>query len=299
MVMLRDTNPDLYSKNIEKIFFRALGKKEEIYSKIFNIVNIEDKYIVMSGVTGLGILSKKDEGAEYTADELLQLYDKTFTPDTYGGVVRASKEAIEDDRSGKLDQIPQIFGDAMRVTIETSAAQIFDRSQTDTGADGVVLASTAHPLNPNTGSTYSNRPTNNVDLTITSLEDAVSAMIATPNERNITVGYMPRYLLVAPANKINAEKLLGSQQVPGGGDNDKNIISTYGIQIIVNPYLTDTDAWHLISEKDEHQLIFVWRKRPGFSTATDDLTDDGLYKGNARWIPGWLDGRGYYGTLGA
>lgn len=299
MTMLRSSNPDLYDKNISKIFYQKLAGKPQIYSRCINVLTTGEKQEVMSGVSGLGLLSKKNEGAEYNADELLQLYDKTFTPDTYAGTVRASDEAVEDDRTGRLETIPSIFADSMYATQEYSFAQLLDRSQTDTGPDATYLGSTSHPLNPNSATTWANRPTSNVDLSQTVLEDAISSMMARPNARNIVDPIMPKYLIVAPANMINAKKILSSAKVTGSADNDPNVIQDFNIELIVNPFITDTGSWHLLAAKDKNQFVFLVRRKPRSRVDTDTLTDDVLYKANARWTVGYVDARGYHGSLGA
>jgi len=299
MVMLRDSNADFVDKSIDKYFVKGMTSKPELYSQTLNVLTSKDKQEKMTGVSGLGILSIKTESNEYTADEILQLYDKTFTHDTYGGLVEASLEAVEDDRSGVISKkIQKCFADSMRSTIENSWASMLDNSQTTTGADSKVLCATDHPVNPNTTATYANRPTTNADLTISTLEAGVTAALETVNARNITDGWMPTQLIVAPANKLNGEKILQSKQVPDTANNDKNVISTYGIRLIVNPYLSDTDSWYLVGMKDDHQLIWIWRKRPSYSEDTDTRNDDALFKARARWSVGWVDARGIYGTVG-
>jgi len=56
---------------------------------------------------------------------------------------------------------------------------------------------------------------------------------------------------------------------------------------IPNPFLTDTDSWYLISEKEYNQLVFYWREKPYSKMDTDVLTDDALFKIRARWSKGW------------
>lgn len=299
--MLRAGIPDVTNRDIQQIFYRALGRKKPIFNMIVNILNSKDKYEHMSQVTGLGFLGKKDEGVVYTADEILQMYNKQFTHDTWGGLVRASRELIEDDRSGKLNIIPAMFGDSMRATIEQEVANIIDRSQNGDylGADGVVLASTAHPYNPDTSSVFANRPTNNVDFSLTALEDMCARMWALKNARLIPDPREVKYIVAHPNNKIAIEKALGSQKVVDSGDNDKNVVSTYGIDYIANPFLTDTDLFAGLTSKEDHQLLFIWRIKPSTEKDTDILTKDGIYTARARWSSGWLDPRGVDISLGA
>lgn len=298
MVQLRSTNPDMYDVRMEKIFYTSLARKIDYKASIFKEMSIENKDIRMSGVSGLGILSTKIEASEYSADEILQLYDKLFTPLTYGGLVRASLEAVEDDRTGKMNIIPAMFGDSQYATIQTTSAAILDNSQSTTGADSVVLCATNHPINPNSAGTFSNRPTANADLTLTVLEDAITALSETVNARNITDGLIATKLIVAPANRINAKKLLAPGLTPGDGDTTKNVVGDEGLRLIVNPYITDTDSWYLQTNEDQHEMIFIWRRKPSFKYDTDVVTDDALYKSRSRFIPGWVGARGIFGSLG-
>jgi len=124
-------------------------------------------------------------------------------------------------------------------------------------------------------------------------------MMNTVDARGLPDPLVPKYLLIPPALLVTARKLLESEKVAGSANNDKNIVRDYSIKIIVNPYLTDSTAWFLLTEKDYHQLLFFWRIRPEDGAFNDEHTTDAIYYVRARFSYGWVDARGVYGSYGS
>jgi len=112
MAVLRANIADLISKEFTKIFLPAFTKEPPIYNQIYREMNSNAKYEKFSGISGVGLIPEKTEGAPMASDEPIQLYDKTFTHKTYAMEVRITREAYEDDLSGALKQIPKMMGDA-------------------------------------------------------------------------------------------------------------------------------------------------------------------------------------------
>ena len=71
-----------------------------------------------------------------------------------------------------------------------------------------------------------------------------------------------------------SKELLNSGYDPESGNNAINAIKERNLQLVVNPYLTDSDAWGLIA--DPNPIIAFLRRRITF--AKDGDFDSGDYK---------------------
>ncbi|MCD6448890.1 MAG: Mu-like prophage major head subunit gpT family protein [Thermotogaceae bacterium] len=293
----------LISKDYDKIFLDNFQAEETVFDKIFNVVNSQDAYNRFAGFTGIGLIPKKEEGVNANFDEPKQKYSKTFTPVTYSLGVRITKEAFDDDKSGHLRKIPAMLASSARATLETYCAQIFDRSQNSSylGADGKVLCATDHPLYGSSSTTsFSNRPTNNVDLSVSALEAAIAAMRTTPNDQGIPTALRPKYLLVHPSNWATVIQLLKNPEKAGTANRDINAIKEVGLVPIIWDYLTDTDQWYILTEKQYHQLMAIMREKINTkSYEAPDNTDDAIYRVRFRFAVGWVSPLGVYGSIGA
>jgi len=301
-VVNKSSIANLISKDYDKIFLDNFQAKPNTYKRIFNIVNSKDSYNKYSGLTGFGLVPKKNEGTNFSFDEPKQKYSKTFTAVTYSLGVRITKEAYDDDRSGHLRRIPVMLSQSAVATLETHAAQIFDRSQNAsyTGADGKVLCATDHPLYGSSSTTsFSNRPATNVDLSVSAIEQAIAAMRSTPNDQGIPMGLVPKYLLVAPSNWATVVQLLQNPEKSGTANRDTNAVKTIGLVPVIWEYITDTDSWYLLTEKNMHQLMMIIRERVNtFSYPAPDNTLDAIYGVRFREDVGWVSAAGTYGSIG-
>jgi phage major head subunit gpT-like protein len=168
-----------------------------------------------------------------------------------------------------------------------------------TYGDGVSLFSTAHPLV--SGGVNSNRPATAADLNETSLENAVIQIAAWTDERGLLIAAKPKKLIVPPALMFVATRLLETELRVGTTDNDINAIKNNGSipgGYTVNHFLTDTNAWFLMTDVPNGLKHFV---RSPLANSMDGDFDTGnvRYKARERYSFGVSDPLGAYGSPGA
>jgi len=293
----------LISKDYDKVFFDNFMAESPQFKDLVRIIPSKDSYNKFAGFTGVGLVPKKTKGVNAIFATPVQKVAKTFTSDTFSLGVRIEKEAFDDDKSGNLRQIPAMLGDSANATIETGiAAMLLDRMQTAayTGPDGKVLAATDHPLYGSSSSTtYSNRPTANVDLSVSAIEAAIPALRTTKNDQGISTGMKARYLACHPDNWAMIIQLLQNQDKAGTTQRDTNAIKTLGLTPILLEHATDSDAWAIMTDKQKHQIMLVMRE--AISTKTypaPDNTDDAIFRVRFRKTEGWVSPLGFYGSAG-
>jgi hypothetical protein len=189
----------------------------------------------------------------------------------------------------------------MAYTKQVKAAAILNTGFTGgpTYGDGVTLFSTAHPLI--SGGVNSNRPATAADLNETSLENAVIQIAAWTDERGLLIAAKPKKLVVPPALQFVATRLLETELRVGTADNDINAIKNNGSipgGYTVNNFLTDTNAWFLLTDVPNGLKHFV---RSPLANSMDGDFDTGnvRYKARERYSFGVSDPLGAYGSPGA
>ena len=82
--------------------------------------------------------------------------------------------------------------------------------------------------------------------------------------------------------------------------NDLNAIKTMGIipEVVVNHYLTDADAWFILTDVNDG-LKYFERRGDAFEMDNDFDTENAKFKATARYSFGWTDPRAIYGSTGA
>lgn len=295
-MILSNNIADLLDPSFRAIFFKTL-ETEPKYNKIFKVMPSKMKAEKLSGISGFGLPATKEQGKTITYDDPVQKYDKTFTHVTYALGFRVAAEAYDDDLSGALAQMPKELAKSCIAGKETIHAQHFDRSQNAsyTGADGKVLCATDHPLVG--GGSQSNRPTTNADLAVTVLEDALTAMRQTVNDRGIVTPIKPKLLIIPSSLIWVAKQLLKNEDKAGTTNRDINAIKDEGLEYLVWDNLTDTDSWYLLAE--DHGLISFTRKAITMDSDTDFDTKDAKFSTDYRDSSGWIEYVGIYGSIGA
>jgi hypothetical protein len=213
-----------------------------------------------------------------------------------------TEEAMEDNLYDSLSaRYTKALARAMAYTKQVKGASVLNNAFNGavTYGDGVTLCSTSHPLV--SGGTNSNRPTVAADLNETSLEAAVIQIAGWTDERGLLIAAKPRKLVVPPALQFVAERLLKTELRVATADNDINALKSMGSipeGFTVNHYLTDTNAWFLLTDVPNGLKHFV---RTPMQTSMDADFDTGnsRYKARERYSFGVSDPLGIFGSPGA
>jgi hypothetical protein len=189
---------------------------------------------------------------------------------------------------------------SMRVTKETVVANVINRafSNTYVGGDGVELISTAHPT---VNGTQSNELSVAADLSEASLEDMFIQIMNAVDSRGLRIRLMPKKLIVPPNQAFEAERIVKSNLQNDTALNAINAIKSTGMLpggVMVWHYLSDTDAWFITTDAENGLKLFN-RRALSFAKDSDFDTDNFKHKATERYVAGWSDWRGIYGSEGA
>lgn len=297
--MTRAEFNDAMSPTFNEIFNTSLnfGPYADQYMELFNMKSSIYQYESGSYVSGFGPIVEKAEGASSTYDVIIEGLDKRYTHKTYSLAYRISQEMIEDERYGIINELPEALGRSMKHTINVDGANLYNNGFSNSfldGADGLELFSSVHPLLD--GTTQRNELSSTADLTYTSLKQALIDIGNTTDDRGNLLQLMPTKLVVAAEGDWDAQQLLKTSSGFQTGASDFNPAAG-SLQLVVNNFLTDPDAWFIICEG--HRVNWYWRIKPSHGNGNDFDTDDSKFKTRARWSRGWDYPFGVFGVEGA
>lgn len=253
-------------------------------------------------MVGLGGAVEKGEGAGVSYDEGGESYSAFYVSKTFALAFAITQEAIDDNLYGSVgSKYSRSLARSLQYTKEVEGASIFNNATSASypGGDGVALLSTAHPLWG--GGTGSNTLSTAADLSEAALEDACIDLEGFVDDRGIPINTRAKKLLVPRQLGFEAERILMSQLRVDTANNDPNALKNRGSipgGYTCNIYLSDPDAWYLMTDADDG--LKHMRRHPVRRGVEGDFeTGNMRYKAFERYIFGWTDWRGIYGSAGA
>ena len=275
------------------------------YLDIFEKMNSTRAFEEEVGVTGFGLAAIKNEGTGIAYDEQEQGFVSRYTHVTYGLGFIITREMYEDGIAVTVAlRRANSLAFSIRQTKEIVGANILNRAFTaaytmGSNSDGKELCATDHPNKA--GGTWRNELSTAADLSESALEQACIDIAGFTTDKGLTIAIRPKALIIPQALEFDAYRILESIGQSGTANNDINALRSSGKfpqGIMVNHYLTDTDAWFIKTDCPDG-LKYMERRADSFGTENDFDTENAKFKATFRGSFGWSDPRGIFGSPGA
>ena len=287
---------------LNALFGLEYSKYENEHEEIYETESSDRSFEEEVKLSGFNAAPVKDEGSAISYDNAQESFTARYNHETIAMGFAITEEAMEDNLYDSLSaRYTKALARAMAYTKQVKAVNPFNNGFSggsfDSG-DGVDLFSTSHPLV--SGGTNANTPSTQADMNETSLEAAVISIAGWTDERGLLIAGKPRKLIIPPNLMFVAQRVLKSELRVSTADNDINALRSMGVipSWSVNHYLTDTDAWFIITDIPNGFKHFV---RTAMETSMDGDFDTGnvRYKARERYSFGVSDPLGAYGSSGA
>ena len=251
---------------LNALFGMEYAKYGEEHAEIFETESSDRSFEEETKLSGFSAAPVKGEGSAIEYDNAQEAWTARYTHETVAMGFSITEEAI---------------------------------AAGTTYGDGKALCATDHPLV--SGGSNSNTPAVAADLNETSLEASVIQIAGWTDERGLLIASQPRKLIIPPALQFVATRLLETEGRVGTADNDLNALRNNGSipeGYAVNHYLTDTNAWFLMTDVPNGLKHFT-RAPMATSMDADFDTGNSRYKARERYSFGVSDPLGIFGSPGA
>ena len=287
---------------LNALFGLEYARYEAEHSEIYDTESSDRSFEEEVKLSGFDAAPVKDEGSAISYDAAQESFTARYNHETIAMGFAITEEAMEDNLYDSLSaRYTKALARAMAHTKQVKAVVPLNNGFTTaySSGDGVALFSASHPLV--SGGTNSNTQSTAADLNETSLEAAVIQIGKWTDERGLLIAARPQSLVIPPDLQFVATRVMKSELRPGTADNDINAIRSVGVVpggTIVNHYLTDTDAWFLLTDIPNGLKHF---NRVALETSMDGDFDTGnvRYKARERYSFGVSDPLGIWGSPGA
>lgn len=271
------------------------------YTDIFDSYTSEKAWEEDLSLSSFGLAIQKGEGAPVTYDTQMQGFVTRYTHAEYALGFIITKNMVEDDQYGKIGgQRAKALARSMRQTKETIGANVLNRAFNTSfvGGDGKALAVSDHPNVA--GGTWSNVPSTAVDVSEAAFEQAVIDMGKWLDDRGLKIATRPSKIIIPLDLDFEVNKIMKTEYEVGTANNTVNLVrSRFPAGVVVNHWLTDTDAWFIKTDFGGEGLKYFSRRADSFDMDNDFDTSNAKFKAEARYAFGWTDARAVYASQGA
>ena len=252
-------------------------------------------------LSGFAQASVKPEGSGVRYDQAQETFTARYTNETIALAFAITEEAIEDNLYDRLaSRYTKALARSMAQTKQVKAAAPLNNGLPGgsfNSGDGVTLFNTAHTT---IAGSFSNTLATAADLNETSLEQAMIDIAALTDERGLKIAAKATRMVIPSALQFTADRLMNSAGRVGTADNDINALRNMGMipgGYSINHYLTDTDAFYLITDVPNGMKHF---ERAPLTTKMEGDFDTGnvRYKARERYVFGVSDPRGIFASPG-
>jgi len=287
---------------LNALFGMEYARYDDEHTEIYETESSSRSFEEEVKLSGFDAAPVKDEGDAISYDAAQESFTARYNHETIAMGYAITEEAMEDNLYDSLSaRYTKALARAMAHTKQVKAVVPLNNGFTTaySSGDGVALFSASHPLV--SGGTNSNTQSTAADLNETSLEAAVIQIGKWTDERGLMIAARPQTLVIPPDLQFVATRVMQSELRPGTADNDLNAVRSMGVVpggTVVNHYLTDTDAWFLLTDVPNGLKHF---NRVALETSMDGDFDTGnvRYKARERYSFGVSDPLGVWGSPGA
>lgn len=293
-------NPKLLWPGLAALFGTTYADMPMMSAQVFDMRSSDKLYEEIQELAGFGLAAVKSEASGIFYTSSVQGPTTRFTNVVYGLGFQETQESVDDNQyKGKATNKTMALARSMKHTRETVIANVLNRAFSNSylGGDGVRLISTAHTT---VNGTQSNTLTADADLSEAALEDMMINLMNATDSTGLRISLQSRKLVIPPNYAFEATRILKSAGQNDTANNAVNALKQMGYleSIIVWSFLTDPDAWFITTDVQDGLIVF---NRRDVALEKDSDFDTGNYKHKAteRYVPGWGDWRGAFGSAGA
>lgn len=289
MSLTRTDTPILLEDGLKTVFFEALDATIGNYERITTVITSESDQETYAWLGAVPTIR------EFT-DERMPLglleHDYCIRNKTWESSIAIERTSIEDDKYGAIKLRVASLARETKRHMDELVFGLLGGGFSRKCYDGKNFFATDH-VEGESG-TQSNKGT--AALSAPALQAAITAMMKYRDDRGRLLGVTPDLLVVPPDLQWTAMELLESRYWPGEGSVTAKTASNVlrgKLDLMVSPYLTDTNDWFVLSTKGLVKPIILQSRTPAEFAALESGSENGfmrdeyLYGVRARYNAGY------------
>jgi len=283
---------------LNAIYGKNYKEHKTEWTEIFDQFTSKQNWEEELGVVGLGLPVLKGEGDAITYDTERQGFLQRYTHSVWALGFIITRELFEDDLYDVVgEKKARGLAFSMRQAKEILGTNVLNRAFNSTYAfaDGKEILATDHPNV--SGGTYANELAVAADLSELSLEQAMIDIMKFTDDRGLKINVRPLKLIVPVDLWPDAQKLLETQYEVGTANNTISVVYKK-LPMVVNHYLTDSDAWFIKTDVSDG-LKYFNRRSDSFNMDNDFDTENAKFKATFRCSFGITNVKALFGSPGA
>lgn len=301
MAMNRTAFKKQLQEGLNTVFGLEYMRQKEVWRQYLDVETESKKaYIEDVMMSGFSAAPVKPEGAGVHYDTAGEVYVARYLFETIALAFAITEEAEEDGLYGSMGaKLSKALARAMQHTKAVKAANVLNNgfSASYLGGDGVSLFSTAHLVS---GGNASNMLSTAADFSETSLEDLLNQISDATDYKGIPIQIDAVRCVGPTALRFIFQRVLFSELQSDSAENNINAVKSIGLLpggYVTDTRLTDPDAWFIKTDCPDG-LKHVVRKAISGGVEGDFESGNMRYKKRERYVNGWSDWHGAYGTAG-
>ncbi|MEN6372304.1 MAG: Mu-like prophage major head subunit gpT family protein [Armatimonadota bacterium] len=302
MTLVKSDMPRLLEAGLKTVFFEAYDAASNDSRKIITVIPSEQD---TETYAWLGSVPKMREFADERLPAGLLEHEYKIKNKTWEASIAVDRAAIEDDLYGQIKLRVQGLARETKRHIDEIVFSLLASGFSTVCHDGQYFFDTDH--SEGVSGTQSNKCTD--ALSATALQNAITAMAKFKDDRGKPLGISPDVLVVPPDLQWTALELLNSTYYPEILDPSDGSQKLAGnplknrLELIVSPYLTDTNNWYLLATNWIVKPIIFQSRVPVEFSALEGTSENGfmrdqyIYGVRARYNAGFGLWQTAYGSL--
>lgn len=281
---------------LKAVALDELEQHPDTRPKLFGIESMDREITQWTKVSTFGQMVRTGEGELATKDAAAQLGLKTFTAVKYAKAIGITDEMVEDQRFDLINKLVRSLGRSAYDTQMAAAFNILNNAfASETSFDGSPIITQSH-------STFTGMQSNQIasaaDISLAGLKEGENYFRSITDERGKKLISQPAVVATTESFRHDAMELINTPFKPGSANNDINSLSSY--EIVSSPYLTDDDAWFMLTAPGSmsNGLMIYNRKPLDTRLHEDTLAGVMYYKAEYRQALGCSEWRGIWGSQG-
>lgn len=302
MTLVKSDIPRLLEAGLKTVFFEAYDAAVGDWERISTVVPSEQD---TETYAWLGSVPNMREFKDERLPAGLLEHEYTIKNKTWEASIAVDRAALEDDLYGQIKLRVQGLARESKRHIDELVFSLLADGFTALCHDGQYFFDTDH--SEGDSGTQSNKGT--TALSATSLQTAITSMMKFKDDRGKLLGIAPDTLVVPPDLQWTALELLNSTYYPelidpAAGSQKLAANPMKGkLDLVVSPYLTDTNNWFLLATKWVVRPVIFQSRVPVEFAALEGASENGfmrdqyIYGVRARYNVGFGLWQTAYGSL--